>query len=144
MVFDITDGIVQDSETGADLNPDRDWVYRARSGTPDELWPARVVLLAEIGQLQGGARAMDCQQIFEKEVRLPRNRSKVPQDGNCVSWALEAIARPMERNLVKSFDLTIFEQWVRQHGHENLDRMLSDGDPLSAKRSVIYNPLQHP
>ena len=138
-VYDITNGFVQDEDTGKNINPNMDWTYRARGGSPDSLWPGRVVLVARIGQGANRSSVAALDRALQNEVRLPSNGSTGVRNGNCVSWVLDALKKLMERGQVAEFDIRHFETWVMRQGCESLARLTAGQPGALSKRLVLWD-----
>lgn len=97
--YDVSDGAKPDPTTRHDLNPDREWLFRAEEGV-NPLRSGHLLGRVMIGKVPNHVTDADIEDLLRK-VPLPLKNT----EQNCVTWVSASIQALQKEKLAEEFDV---------------------------------------
>ncbi|CAK7275200.1 hypothetical protein SEPCBS57363_006558 [Sporothrix epigloea] len=116
--FDVSDGPQPDPNTRADLNPNRDWIFRNKN-------PVSPVMIGSligrviIGEMDSNTSVAEVGTLL-RSLPLPAKDTGPPE--NCVTWTLNAVLALQSAGLAYAFDIEEFAEWALSYGDVCMDK----------------------
>ncbi|KAK2751753.1 hypothetical protein FQN55_009194 [Onygenales sp. PD_40] len=101
--YDVSDGVRLDSETGQDLNPERDWFFRIKNDV-NPLESGRLIGRVMIGKVPPQTTKSDLESIL-RGVALPDKES----GERCRHWVWNALSILQNASVIPNFDIGKFK-----------------------------------
>ncbi|KAG5304927.1 hypothetical protein I7I50_05170 [Histoplasma capsulatum G186AR] len=112
--FDVSDGLHLDSETGQDVNPERDWYFRKKNNV-DPLGSGRLIGRVMIGKVPPQTTGNDIENLFSS-IALPDKEL----GERCRHWVWRVVLALQNESMIQKFDIEKFKDWLLNYANQCL------------------------